>query len=48
MVTTHDAESKPGRPTLVWDVNTAYAAIILAALVFLLAVRRGFRGFVVP
>ncbi len=38
-------DSEPGRPSLVWDVNTAFAAYVLAALFFLLLVRRGFRGF---
>ena len=29
---------------LTWDTNTATAAIVLGSLVFLIAVRRGFRG----
>lgn len=35
------------RINLTWDVNTAVAAIVLAALVFLWLVSRGFRGFTV-
>lgn len=32
---------------LTWDTNTALAVVVLGALLFLWAVRRGFRGFTV-
>ncbi len=31
-------------PALRWDTDTATVAIVLAALAFLVAARRGFRG----
>lgn len=38
-------EAAYGRPNLQWDTNTALAAIVAGALLFLILVGRGFRGF---
>lgn len=44
-----DTERRGGahQLNLNWDAATATAVIVLAALLFLVAVRRGFRGLVV-
>jgi hypothetical protein len=43
------AEDTAPEPRLnfAWDTNTALAVMVLAALVFLWAVSRGFRGFTI-
>lgn len=40
-----DTEAAAGSPSFAWDVNTALAAIILGALLFLVLIARGFKGF---
>jgi hypothetical protein len=39
------ATDEGSKLNLSWDVNTALAVIVLAALLFLWIVNRGFRGF---
>ena len=40
-----DPEAAAGKPSFAWDVNTALAAIILGALLFLVLIAKGFKGF---
>lgn len=35
----------PGKPTIMWDANTALVVLVLGALAFLWLIARGFRGF---
>jgi hypothetical protein len=40
-----DPEASPGRPSFAWDVNTALAALVFGAFMFLVLVAKGFKGF---
>lgn len=42
-----DGQASPVTSALSWDTNTAAAALVLGSLMFLILVRRGFRGVVV-
>jgi hypothetical protein len=42
-----EATAPEAKLSFAWDTNTAVAVMVLAALVFLWAVSRGFRGFTI-
>lgn len=42
------ANDEGAKLNMAWDTNTALAVLVLGALLFLWAVRRGFRGVMLP